>query len=63
MDQHTNEHVDRYAPADTNGGWGAAAIVIALVAICVVGATYIHKQTYKHPYDVTWHGTGSGDTP
>jgi hypothetical protein len=23
--------------------------------------TYIHKQTYKHPTDVTWHGKGSGD--
>lgn len=63
MDHHQSEHVDRYTPANTNSGWGAAGIVIGLVIICIVGATYIHKQTYKHPYDVTWTGIGSGDTP
>ncbi|MEO6877514.1 MAG: hypothetical protein ABI205_03470 [Gemmatimonadaceae bacterium] len=57
------QHIDRYVPADTNGGWGAAALVIALVIICIAGVTYIHKQTYKHPTDVTWHGKGSGDVP
>ncbi|HEY4216776.1 MAG TPA: hypothetical protein VGM67_06535 [Gemmatimonadaceae bacterium] len=58
-----SEHVDRYSPADTNGGWGAAGVVIALVIICIASVTYIHKQTYKHPTDVTWHGEGSGDAP
>ena len=54
-------HIDRYVPADTNGGWGFAAGIIALAVLCIAGATYIHKTTYKHPTDVTWHGRGSGD--
>jgi hypothetical protein len=58
-----DQHIDRYVPADTNGGWGFAAIVIGLVIVCIVTATYIHKQTYRHPTDVTWHGIGSGDAP
>jgi hypothetical protein len=55
------QHIDRYVPADTNGGWGFAAGVILLVVICIATVTYIHKSTYKHPTDVTWHGKGSGD--
>lgn len=55
------EHVDRYIPANTNAGWGIASLIIALVIVCIVGATYIHKETYKHPTDPTWHGIGSGD--
>ena len=54
-------HVDRYTPADTNAGWGFATFVIALAVLCIVIATYVHKQTYRHPTDVTWHGKGSGD--
>lgn len=50
-----HEHVDRYVPANTNQGWGAAAIVILLVITCIVTATIIHKREYKHPTDVTWH--------
>jgi hypothetical protein len=57
MATFTNRHV----PAVTNGGWGVAAGIVALAALCVITATYIHKQTYKHPTDVTWHGKGSGD--
>ncbi len=53
---HTTDHTDRYVPADTNGGWGIAAIVIALAIACIVTATVIHKQTYKHPTDPSWHG-------
>ena len=53
---HTTDHTDRYVPADTNGGWGFAAIVIALVITCIVTATVIHKRTYKHPTDPSWHG-------
>jgi len=52
------QHVDRYVPADTNGGWGIAAGVLLLVLACIVTATYVHKKTYKHPTDVTWHGKG-----
>ncbi|HEX4682531.1 MAG TPA: hypothetical protein VH277_07485 [Gemmatimonadaceae bacterium] len=57
MDHH---HVDRYTPADTNGGWGFATFVIGLAVLCIVVATYVHRQTYRHPTDVTWHGKGSG---
>jgi len=56
-------HVDRHIPAETNGGWGFATVILALAAALIVTATYIHKQTYRHPTDVTWHGRGSGDTP
>lgn len=54
------QYIDRYVPADTNGGWGFAAFVILLVAICIGTATYIHKRTYKHPTDVTWRAVGEG---
>jgi hypothetical protein len=53
-------HTDRYVPADTNGGWGFAAFIIFIAAVCIATATYIHKRTYRHPTDVTWHGKGSG---
>ena len=56
-----SQHVDRYVPAETNGGWGFASFVIFLVIACVAAATYIHKQTYKHPTDVTWHGDEHGE--
>ena len=55
-------HTDRYVPADVNGGWGFATGVIALAVICIVAVTYVHRQTYRHPTDVTWHGRGSGGT-
>ncbi|MFI5230826.1 MAG: hypothetical protein ACHQWU_17295 [Gemmatimonadales bacterium] len=55
------QHTDRYVPADTNQGWGIAAGVLLLTAALIASATYIHKRTYKHPTDVTWHGIGSGD--
>ena len=54
-------HIDRYVPADTNGGWGFAAFIIGLAVACVVTATVVHKRNYRHPTDVTWHGIGSGD--
>jgi hypothetical protein len=52
------EHQDRYVPADTNAGWPFAGGVILLAVACIVGATYMHKKTYKHPTDVTWHAKG-----
>jgi hypothetical protein len=58
-----SDHVDRYVPAETNGGWGFAGFIWLLTIALIVTATYIHKQTYKHPTDVTWHGRGSGDVP
>ena len=56
------DHVDRYVPAETNGGWGFAAFIVLVAVALIVTVTYIHKQTYRHPTDVTWHGRGSGDT-
>lgn len=53
-DQLRMTHVDRYVPANTNGGWGIAAGVILLAVACIVTATYVHKRTYRHPTDVTW---------
>ena len=58
-----SKHVDQYVPAETNGGWGFASGVILLAVVCIVVVAYVHKQTYKHPTDVTWHGKGSGDEP
>lgn len=55
------QYPDRYVPADTNGGWGFASFVIALAVVCIVTVAIIHKKTYKHPTDPTWHGVGSGD--
>ena len=57
------EHQDRYVPADTNGGWPVAGGVILLAVICIIGAYTIHKKTYKHPTDPTWHATGQGGAP
>ncbi len=54
-------HVDRYIPEETNGGWGFAAVIVLLALALITTATVIHKKTYKHPTDVTWHGIGSGD--
>ena len=56
-------HVDRYVPAVTNGGWGFATLIIVLAGVCIATATYIHKKTYKHPTDVTWHGKGEKGEP
>jgi hypothetical protein len=53
-----HEHVDRHIPAEANGGWGFATGIIVLALICIASATYIHKKTYKHPTDVTWHSGG-----
>ena len=55
------QYPDRYVPADTNGGWGFASFIVLLAVACIVAVTIIHKQTYKHPTDPTWHGIGSGD--
>ena len=54
-------YVDRYVPANTNGGWGVATGIILLALACIVTATVVHKRTYRHPTDVTWHGRGEPD--
>ena len=52
-----SNHADlRYIPANTNQGWGFITFVLLLTATCIATATYIHKKTYRHPTDVTWHG-------
>jgi hypothetical protein len=53
MAEQTSE---KWVPAQTNGGWGAAAATVLLAVACIATATYVHKKTYKHPTDVTWHG-------
>ena len=52
------EHHDRYVPANTNAGWPIAGGVILLAVACIIGATLIHKNTYKNPTDPTWHAKG-----
>ena len=59
MQHHPPVHQDRYVPARTNEGWGAAAATILLALILIVGATVIHKRTYKHPTDPSWRAVGS----
>ena len=55
-----SDHIDRYVPAETNGGWGYASGVIVLADVIIAAVAYIHKATYKHPTDVTWQAKGSG---
>jgi len=52
------QYVDRYVPAETNSGWGIAAFIVLLALACIATATYVHRRTYKHPTDVTWHAKG-----
>ena len=56
---HTPVHRDRYIPARTNEGWGAAAATILLAVALIIGATVIHNRTYKHPTDPSWRAAGS----
>jgi hypothetical protein len=51
-------HEDRYIPARTNEGWGAAAATILLAVVLAIGATVIHKRTWKQPTDPTWRAAG-----
>lgn len=55
---HVERHQDRYTPANTNSGWGIAALIVGLAVVCIITATYIHNKTYKPPTDPTWHATG-----
>jgi hypothetical protein len=56
--EESMEHQDRYVPADTNAGWPFATGIVLLAVAFAVGAFVVHKKTYKHPTDVTWHATG-----
>ena len=42
----------KHVPANTTGGWGVAALVIALAILCPAIATFIHFETYRNPRDV-----------
>ncbi len=59
MQHHVPVHRDRYIPARTNGGWGAAAATVLLALILAATATVIHKRTYKPPTDPAWRAAGS----
>ena len=59
MDHHDFVHEDRYVPARTNEGWGAAALTVLLALVLIAGATVIHKRTYKPPTDPAWRAAGS----
>jgi len=37
---------------------GVATGIVLLALACIATATYVHRKTYKHPTDVTWHGKG-----
>lgn len=60
-------HVPRYIPAKTNQGWGVVGLIGLLTAALIVAVTVIHRSTYKHPTDPTWHAIGgaksTGATP
>jgi len=62
MHDSSPPHVDRHIPYKQEG-WGVALFIVLLAAASAGFATYVHKQTYRHPTDVTWHGKGSGDAP
>jgi hypothetical protein len=51
-------HEDRYIPARTNEGWGAAAATILLALVLAIGATVIHNRTWKQPTDPSWRAAG-----
>jgi len=53
---HIDQADRRYIPANTNQGWGYISFILLLTAALIVTVTYIHKRTYRHPTDVTWHG-------
>ena len=57
------EYQDRYVPANTNGGWPFAGAVVLLAIVLSLGAYTIHKKTYKHPTDPTWHAKGQRGAP
>jgi hypothetical protein len=57
-------YVPRYVPAKTNRGWSVVGLVVLLTAACIVAVTVIHRRTYKHPTDPTFHAVGgAADKP
>ncbi|MDB4906742.1 MAG: hypothetical protein JWO05_1526 [Gemmatimonadetes bacterium] len=59
MSHSPNEHQDRFAPADTDAGWPIASGVILLAIACIVTVTIIHKKTYLHPTNTSFHAAGT----
>ena len=62
MAHQVDRHVDRYVPAVTNGGWGFASFIIFLSIAFIVAVTYIHRQTWRQPTDVTWNSNDGGES-
>lgn len=62
MAHRVDRHSDRYVPAVTNGGWGFATFIIFLSVVCIAVATYIHRQTWRQPTDVTWMSNDGGES-
>ena len=56
---YMHETPNRWVEAKTNQGWGVAALVAVLTAICIIATVVIYQKTYKHPTDVRWHAAGS----
>ena len=54
-------HPGRYIPFKREG-WGTALFVVLLALGTAAAATYVHRQTYKHPTDVRNRAAGA-DTP
>ena len=48
----------RYIPAKTNQGWPVVGLVVLLTAALIFSVTVIHRNTYTHPTDPTWHAIG-----
>ena len=59
MAHDAHHHVDRFIPAHTNGGWGVAGLVALLAILCIAGATYLYRTTYKHPTDIHMEAAGA----
>lgn len=51
-------HTPRHVPARTNEGWPIVGLVTLLTVALIIGVTVVHKRTYKHPTDPTWHAVG-----
>ncbi len=56
-------HEDKYVPANTNGGWGVAALVWAIVIALIVWVTYVHNKGYRHFTDVRARPHGEPTVP
>jgi hypothetical protein len=54
MENEQKSDQPTYVQYEGNRGWGVAAFIVLLAALCVFGAWTIHKNTYKSPRDPTY---------